>query len=135
MKTAWFFFGGGDNRFVFVSLVAVTTALAFSYYGGGDNRLVFLAAVTTALFMLVSFWSPHQPWKAAKGKKGKATKAAAKAKAKCKRSADAKARHRNGGKPKLASWLKARPNGCGKCRYIPGCTKSCYLVRGEKVPK
>ena len=50
--------GGGDNRFVFVSLVAVTTALAFSYYGGGDNRLVFLAAVTTALFMLVSFWIP-----------------------------------------------------------------------------
>ena len=36
-------------------------------------------------------------------------------------------------KPK--SWLKARPNGCGKCRNRPGCTKSCYLGRGEKVPK
>ena len=82
-----------------------------------------------------------RPWEAAKGKKGKgkngkATKAAAKAGAKRKRSTDdAPPRHRSGGKPKLASWLKARPNGCGKCRYIPGCTKSCYLVRGEKVPK
>ena len=90
--------------------------------------------MTTALFMLVSFWiPPPKPWKAAKGKKGKATKAVAKAKAKCK--AEGKPRHRNGGKPKLASWLKARPNGCAKCRYAPGCTKSCYLVRGEKVPK
>ena len=25
-------------------------------------------------------------------------------------------------KPK--SWLKLRPNGCGTCRYIPGCTPS-----------
>ena len=97
--------------------------------------MVFLAAVTTALFMLVSFWiPPPQPWKAAKGKKGKATKALAGAKRK-RSTDDAKPRHRNGGKPKLASWLKARPTGCGKCRYIPGCTKSCYLARGEKVPK
>ena len=36
-------------------------------------------------------------------------------------------------KPK--SWLKVRPNGCAKCRYIPGCTKSCYTNRGEAVPK
>ena len=36
---------------------------------------------------------------------------------------------------KSKCWLKARPNGCGKCRYIPGCTKSCYLARGEAVPK
>ena len=117
--------GGGDNRCVVVSLVAATTAC------------FFLAAVATALFMLVSFGiPPPQPWKAAKGKKGKATKAAAKKGAKRKRSTDeAKPRHRDGGKTKLASWLKARPNGCGKCRYIPGCTKSCYLVRGEKVPK
>ena len=36
---------------------------------------------------------------------------------------------------KSKSWLKARPNGCGKCRYVPGCTKSCYLARGQAVPK
>ena len=105
--------------------------------GGGDKTACFfLAAVTTALFMLVSFGiPPPQPWKAAKGKKGKATMAAAKKGAKRKRSADdAKPRHSDG-KPKPASWLKARPHGCGKCRYIPGCTRSCYLIRGEKVPK
>jgi hypothetical protein len=32
------FNGGGDNRFVLVSLVAVTTALLVCYSGGGDNR-------------------------------------------------------------------------------------------------
>jgi len=31
--------GGGDNRFVLVSLVAVTTALFVCYSGGGDIRL------------------------------------------------------------------------------------------------
>ena len=36
-------------------------------------------------------------------------------------------------KPK--SWLKARPTGCAECRHIPGCTKSCYVQRGEKPPK
>ena len=92
------------------------------FLGGGDNRFIYVS----------EFRDPP----AAKGKKGKATKAAAKKGAKRKRSADdAKPRHRDGGKPKPASWLKARPNGCGKCRYIPGCTKSCYSVRGEKVPR
>ena len=38
-----------------------------------------------------------------------------------------------GDKPK--AWLKVRPNGCSKCRYMPGCTKSCYAIRGEAVPK
>ena len=38
-----------------------------------------------------------------------------------------------GDKPK--SWLKVRPNGCSKCRYMPGCTNSCYEIRGEAVPK
>lgn len=38
-------------------------------------------------------------------------------------------------KKKPKSWLKARPNGCAKCRYIPGCTKSCYFYRGENAPK
>ena len=38
-----------------------------------------------------------------------------------------------GDKPK--SWLKVRPNGCGKCRYLPGCTRSCYAIRGEAMPK
>ena len=99
------------------------------FLGGGDNRFIYASEFRDP--------PPPQPWKAAKeGKKSKATKAAAKKGAKRKRSADdAKPRHRNGGKPKLASWLKARPHGCGKCRYIPGCTRSCYLIRGEKVPK
>ena len=45
------FNGGGDNRFVLVSLVAVTTALFVCYPGGGDNRLfVTGGAVTTAYF-------------------------------------------------------------------------------------
>ena len=39
------------------------------------------------------------------------------------------------GKAKPASWLKKRPTGCATCRYIPGCTRSCYLKRGEAVPK
>ena len=92
--------------------------------------------VTTALFMLLSFWiPPPQPWKAAKGKATKAVaKAKAKGKAKAKCKAEGKPRHRSG-KPKLASWLTARPHGCAKCRYCPGCTKSCYVIRGEAVPK
>ena len=55
--------------------------------------------------------------------------AAAKKGAKRKRSADdAKPRHSDG-KPKPASWLKARPNGCGKCRcrprgYVDGLNRS-----------
>jgi hypothetical protein len=36
---------------------------------------------------------------------------------------------------KPPSWIKARPFGCPKCRNIPGCTRSCYIGRGEKVPK
>ena len=31
-------------------------------------------------------------------------------------------------KPK--AWLKARPNGCPKCRHSPGCTPSCWATRG-----
>ena len=41
-----------------------------------------------------------------------------------------------GGKPKKAEdrppdALKLYPNGCGKCRYKPGCCPSCYKARGE----
>ena len=36
---------------------------------------------------------------------------------------------------KPASWLKAWPNGCPKCRYVAGCTKSCYKARGTTPPK
>ena len=35
-------------------------------------------------------------------------------------------------KPRL--WLLARPDGCAKCRWVKGCTASCYIGRGEKVP-
>jgi hypothetical protein len=35
---------------------------------------------------------------------------------------------------KQQSWIKARPNGCSKCRHRPGCTPSCYTSRGEKMP-
>merc|ERR1712217_190106 len=28
-----------------------------------------------------------------------------------------------------AERVRLRPNGCGKCRYMPGCTPSCYKVR------
>ena len=31
-------------------------------------------------------------------------------------------------KPK--SWLKMRPQGCSKCRKVPGCTLSCWIGRG-----
>jgi hypothetical protein len=36
---------------------------------------------------------------------------------------------------KPPSWIKACPFGCSKCRNIPGCTRSCYIARGVKVPK
>ena len=72
--------------------------------------------------------------KAAKLCKGKGkAKGKAKSKGKAKPKACAKKPCARNRKP--ASWLKAKPNGCGKCRYVPGCTKSCYLKRGEKVPK
>ena len=35
---------------------------------------------------------------------------------------------------KPASWLKLRPDGCGKCRHVPGCTPSCWKYRGD-MPK
>jgi hypothetical protein len=31
---------------------------------------------------------------------------------------------------KKASWLKKAPTGCSKCRNIPGCTLSCWILRG-----
>ena len=72
--------------------------------------------------------------KAAKLCKGKGkAKGKAKSKGKAKPKACAKKPCARNRKP--ASWLKAKPNGCGKCRYVPGCTKSCYLKRGETVPK
>ena len=36
---------------------------------------------------------------------------------------------------KPASWLKAYPHGCSKCRNVPGCTLSCWKERGGKIPK
>lgn len=35
---------------------------------------------------------------------------------------------------KPASWLRLKPDGCSKCRWVPGCTRSCWAARG-KVPK
>ena len=35
---------------------------------------------------------------------------------------------------KPASWFKLRPDGCGKCRNVPGCTPSCWKYRGD-LPK
>ena len=71
----------------------------------------------------------------AKAAKAPKSKAKAKGKKKGKRAPrrDAVPMHRNG-KAKPASWLKARPSGCATCRNCPGCTKSCYIKRGEKVP-
>ena len=34
------------------------------------------------------------------------------------------------GKKKPQSWLKAMPDGCARCRFIPGCTPSCWKKRG-----
>ena len=70
--------------------------------------------------------------KAAKAPKGEA-KAKGKKKGKRAPRRDAVPMHRNG-KAKPASWLKARPSGCATCRNCPGCTRSCYIKRGEKVP-
>jgi hypothetical protein len=39
------FNGGGDNRFVLVSLVAVATALFVCYSGGGDYFVLFGAMI------------------------------------------------------------------------------------------
>ena len=36
---------------------------------------------------------------------------------------------------KPASWLKARPTGCPKCRNIPGCAPSCWRDRPGGTPK
>ena len=55
-------------------------------------------------------------------------KAKAKPKAKPKATPKAKAKAKPQAKPK--AWLKARPNGCSKCRYMAGCTPSCWLGRG-----
>ena len=71
--------------------------------------------------------------KSAAHSKGKKATAKAKSKEKAKAKACAKETPRRVAKP--ASWLKARPTGCAKCRYCPGCTKSCYLALGVKVPK
>jgi hypothetical protein len=61
-------------------------------------------------------------------------KAKAKAKAKCKAKAKAKAT----AKPKatVPGWSMARrfrdyPDGCTKCREVPGCTRSCFYYRGQ----
>jgi hypothetical protein len=35
---------------------------------------------------------------------------------------------------KPPSWIKAAPFGCPKCRHSVGCTRSCYISRGAKVP-
>jgi hypothetical protein len=51
-------------------------------------------------------------------------KASGKAKAKAKPTGVAKA----SAKPKNA--LKLRPEGCSKCRRVPGCTNSCWRQRG-----
>ena len=50
--------------------------------------------------------------------------------------AAAKGQTSSKGKPntKPASWIKLRPNGCAKCRNVPGCTRSCWAKRGD-VPK
>ena len=32
------------------------------------------------------------------------------------------------------SWNERRPNGCAMCRYVAGCTPSCWKLRGEIVP-
>ena len=71
--------------------------------------------------------------RAATNKKGKTGKKGKTNKAKKKVTKPTKAMKKVVKKPK--SWLKARPTYCAKCRYIPGCTKSCYVARGEKVPK
>ena len=72
-------------------------------------------------------WAPRKAQK--KGNtKSKATKTTP-----TKKTGTPKKAAKRGEKPK--SWLKARPNGCAKCRSRPGCTRSCYLARGEKVPK
>ena len=36
---------------------------------------------------------------------------------------------------KPTSWLKLRPTGCARCRWIPGCTRSCWLQRCGKLPE
>lgn len=36
---------------------------------------------------------------------------------------------------KPPSWIEASPFGCSKCRNMPGCTRSCYIHRGVKVPE
>ena len=37
-------------------------------------------------------------------------------------------------KKKPASWVKLRPNGCSTCRYMPGCTPSCWMKRQGFLP-
>ena len=74
---------------------------------------------------------------AAEEKAAKACKGKRKAKGKSKGKGKAKAKacaKKSCARKKPASWMKARPNGCAKCRYIPGCTKSCFLYRDGKVP-
>jgi hypothetical protein len=31
---------------------------------------------------------------------------------------------------KPAAWLKKKPDGCSKCRWTPGCSLSCWKIRG-----
>ena len=60
-------------------------------------------------------------------KKGVADGTLVQVKASYKLSAEAK-------KKKPAAWIRARPDGCPKCRYCVGCTPSCYKYRGEPLP-
>ena len=67
---------------------------------------------------------------AAKSSKVKAKPAVAKA---CKKTGPASNHHPKApvtGWP-IAKRMKKYPNGCGKCRYSPGCTRSCFYYRGE----
>jgi hypothetical protein len=69
---------------------------------------------------------------AVKKRPSAARKSPAKATAKLKPKASKKAKSPR--KPKPALWLKLKPNGCGKCRYSPGCTRSCWLYSTGKIP-
>jgi hypothetical protein len=103
----------------YIRLSAVTTDCFFS----GVDRLL---NAHTEPILLASFASkvvlrrPAGATPAMKTKKTKKTK-------KIKKKTQVR-------KPKPPAWIKARPKGCSKCRWAPGCTRSCYLARGEQVP-
>jgi hypothetical protein len=70
---------------------------------------------------------------AAMKKPSAARKTISKAAKKCPKTKHTKAKNDAGFPLTMKQRLKSRPDGCSKCRGVPGCTPSCWKARGWKA--